>query len=224
MKLRITLFFLVLFSFKFSGIAQDSSAPFFNDILEFKESDRLSPPPKGAILFVGSSSFRMWSNVGDHFPGFTIINRGFGGSTLVDQIRYVEDIIFPYEPKQIVVYCGENDLAASDTITSEMVVQRFIKLFNLIRATLPNVPISYVSMKPSPSRWHLSNKFIEGNKGIQLFIESMPNASYISVWDAMMGCDSTPNKDLFLDDMLHLNEKGYTLWQKIIAPNLLQLK
>lgn len=224
MKLRIPILFFILFLIKLTGFAQNAVAPFYDEIRAFKESDMQSPPPKGAVLFVGSSSFRMWNNVQDQFPGFTIINRGFGGSTLLDQIRYLEDVVFPYAPKQIVIYCGENDFAESDTVTSEMVIQRFIKLFNLIRAALPNVKISYVSMKPSPSRWHLANKFIEANRGIQRFIESGSNATYINIWDAMMGCNSVPNKDLFLDDMLHMNAKGYALWQKAIAPHLVKLK
>ncbi len=101
---------------------------------------------------MGSSSFRMWKNVQQDFPGYTIINRGFGGSSLPDVINYADEIIFPYEPKQIVIYCGENDLAASDTVTAQMVVDRFKALFFLIRDRMPDVPVVFVSIKPSPSR------------------------------------------------------------------------
>src|ERR1700761_1934486 len=88
------------------------SPPFWNEIAEFKHQDSVQRPPSGAILFVGSSSFRKWTNLQSYFPGYTIINRGFGGSTLPDVIRYANDIIFPYHPKEIVIYCGENDFAA----------------------------------------------------------------------------------------------------------------
>ena len=107
--------------------------PFWADIQNFKKQDSVSFPSKNAILFIGSSSFTKWKDVQDYFPGYTIINRGFGGSTLLDQIRYANDIIFPYEPKQIVIYCGENDLASSDTVTAEMVVDRFKELYKMIR-------------------------------------------------------------------------------------------
>ena len=128
--------------------------PFWKDIQSFKKQDSISSPPKNAILLIGSSSFTMWKDVQDHFPGYTIVNRGFGGSTLLDQLRYADDIIFPYEPKQIVIYCGENDLASSDTVTATMVVDRFRQLYRIIRERT-KAPILYISMKPSPSRRHL---------------------------------------------------------------------
>ena len=111
--------------------------PFWNDIQNFKKQDSISFPPKNAILFIGSSSFTLWKDVQQYFPGYTIVNRGFGGSTLLDQLRYADDIIFPYEPKQIVIYCGENDLASSDNIHAADVVQRFKTLFAMIRQNLP---------------------------------------------------------------------------------------
>ena len=110
-----------------------TSPPFWNDIQNFKKQDSIHFPPKNAILFIGSSSFTKWTDVQDYFPGYTIINRGFGGSTLLDQIRYVNDIVFPYQPKQIIIYCGENDLASSDTVTAAMVVDRFKQLYKIIR-------------------------------------------------------------------------------------------
>jgi lysophospholipase L1-like esterase len=220
MKLRISTLFFILFLIKFNGFTQNEGAPFYDAILHFKQIDKTNPPSKNAILFVGSSSFTIWHDIQEYFPDFIIINRGFGGSTLADQIRFADDVVFPYAPKQIVIYCGENDFANSDTITSQMVIQRFSTLFNLIRTGLPEVIISYVSMKPSPSRWHLANNFIEANQGIQRYIESKPNASYIDIWDGMLGFDATPSKELFLDDMLHMNAKGYALWQKAITSHL----
>ena len=95
--------------------AQQPEDPFYNDIRAFKKQDSIQPPPRHAILFVGSSSFTRWTDVQDYFPKHRIINRGFGGSTLQDVIRYAGDIITAYHPKQVVIYCGENDLAASDT-------------------------------------------------------------------------------------------------------------
>lgn len=124
---------------------------FAGEIKAFKQQDSVSFPPKGAILFVGSSSFRFWTDVDQYFPGYTIINRGFGGSSFPDVIRYAPDIIFPYQPKQIVIYCGDNDFAASDSVSSQTVFGRFKELFTLIRAKMPDVNIVFVSMKPSPT-------------------------------------------------------------------------
>ncbi|MDQ3846260.1 MAG: G-D-S-L family lipolytic protein, partial [Bacteroidota bacterium] len=121
--------------------------PFWDEITAFKEQDSISFPPRNVILFTGSSSFRMWKDVQDYFPGHTIINRAFGGSTLPDVIRYASDIILPYHPRQVVIYCGDNDLASSDTVTAQTVVQRFQQLFSIIRQGLPKASIAYVSIK-----------------------------------------------------------------------------
>src|SRR5687767_10997085 len=140
--------------------AQDQKPAFWDDIQAFKRQDSLSFPAKNAILFIGSSSFTMWKDVQKDLPSHTIINRAFGGSSLPDIIRYANDIISPYHPKQIVIYCGENDLAASDTVTAKLVFSRFKQLFTIIRNRYPKVKVTYVSMKPSPSRQLLLSKMI----------------------------------------------------------------
>ncbi len=215
MKNNFTLF-VILFITTLHGLGQ----PFINDINRFKEQDKLNPPPTNAILFIGSSSFTMWYDVQEQFPDYTIINRGFGGSTLEDLIRYVEYIVYPYKPKQIVIYCGENDFASSDTISVQIVAERFTHLYNLIVIKYPDVKISYVSMKPSPSRWHLSKRFIDGNRFIQQFLEAKPNTSFINVWDKMLKSSGIPDSTIFLEDMLHMNKNGYAIWQKEILKHL----
>src|SRR6188474_2071012 len=185
--------------------------PFWNDIQNFKKQDAVSFPPKNAILLIGSSSFTKWTDVQDYFPGYTIINRGFGGSTLLDEIRYINDIVFPYQPKQIIIYCGENDLASSDTVTAAMVVGRFKQLFQIIR-NKTEAPIAYISMKPSPSRRHLFSKMREGNQLIKDFLATQNNAVFIDVHQKMLDITGEPIPEIFLDDSLHLNAKGYAIW------------
>src|SRR5205085_12702237 len=114
-----------------------------------------------------------------------------------------------YQPKQIVIYCGENDLAASDTVTGEMVFQRFKQLFSDIRKKLPNVSVVFISLKPSPSRWHLKEKQITANKLIENYLSKQKNAKFVSVWNAMLGTDGKPKPELFVEDNLHMNAKGY---------------
>ena len=124
-------------------------------------------PPNNAILFVGSSSFARWQDVGNYFPGYTIINRGFGGSSLPDVIRYTYDIVLPYQPKQVVIYCGENDLSSSDSISALEAFNRFKTFFGMIRTNLPNANIAFVSIKPSPSRANIQDKV----KATNIFIK-----------------------------------------------------
>ena len=191
--------------------------PFWNDIQNFKKQDSVSFPPKNAILLIGSSSFTKWTDVQDYFPGYTIINRGFGGSTLLDEIRYVNDIVFPYQPKQIIIYCGENDLASSDTVTASMVLDRFKHLFQMIRDK-SEAPIAYISMKPSPSRRHLFPKMREGNQLIKDFLATQKNTAFIDVHQKMLDLTGEPLPEIFLDDSLHMNAKGYAIWKKEMEP------
>ena len=196
--------------------------PFWNDIQYFKKQDSVSFPPKNAILFIGSSSFTMWKGVQDSFPGYTIINRGFGGSTLSDQIRYEKDLIVPYEPKQIVIYCGENDLASSDTVTAQTVLERFKTLYADIKSKFPEVSIAFISLKPSPSRRHLFSKMQQSNKMIKEFLSTQRNTAFIDVHRPMLGTNGEPLPEIFLEDSLHMNEKGYAIWKKEIQPYLLK--
>jgi lysophospholipase L1-like esterase len=191
--------------------------PFWNDIQNFKKQDSVSFPPKNAILLIGSSSFTKWTDVQDYFPGYTIINRGFGGSTLLDEIRYVNDIVFPYQPKQIIIYCGENDLASSDTVTASMVLDRFKQLFQMMRDK-SEAPIAYISMKPSPSRRHLFPKMREGNQLIKDFLATQKNTAFIDVHQKMLDLTGEPLPEIFLDDSLHMNAKGYAIWKKEMEP------
>jgi lysophospholipase L1-like esterase len=196
---------------------------YWNDIQKFKQQDSIAFPGTGKILFVGSSSFTKWTDIQNYFPDYPLINRGFGGSSLPDVIQYESDIIFPYKPKQIIIYCGENDIAGDTTVTGKIVFERFKQLYGNIRKNLQNVPIVYISMKPSPSRWHMRNRTIEGNKLIEKFLKKKKrNGRFVNVWDAMLGPDGQPMPDIFIQDRLHMNAKGYAIWQKIIEPYLLK--
>ena len=214
-----------VFSFLFIAnvaFSQANKPAFHDDIEAFKKQDVANPPPQHAIVFAGSSSFTKWTDVQSYFPDFKIINRGFGGSTLPDLIRYTDDVITNYHPKQVVIYCGENDLASSDTVSGETVVRRFEHLFRLIRAKLPSAQIDFISLKPSPSREKLFPKMIVANKGIKAFLAKQPHTSFIDVYPLMLDANGKARTELFVEDMLHMNKKGYEIWQKEIAPHLLK--
>ncbi|MFT4093899.1 MAG: GDSL-type esterase/lipase family protein [Niabella sp.] len=211
---------MVAFLF-FAGIVKaQQSLPFWNDIQKFKQKDSTAFPAPGQILFIGSSSFTKWTDVQDYFPGYKILNRAFGGSTLLDLIRYRYEVIFPYAPKQIVVYCGENDFAASDAPSAETVTERFKELYRYIRSKYPATPLLYVSMKPSPSREHLWPKFLEANNNIQQFLSADKHAKFLNVYPLMFNKDGSIMSDIFLEDNLHMNSKGYTIWKRAMLPYL----
>jgi lysophospholipase L1-like esterase len=203
--------------------AHGQKPAYWDDIQKFKLQDSIDFPGTGKILFVGSSSFTNWKDVQDYFPAYPIINRGFGGSSLPDVIRYENNIIFPYQPKQIVIYCGENDIAGDTTVTGKIVFERFKQLYGDIRKNLQNVPIVYISMKPSPSRWNMRNKTMEGNKLIKKFLKKKKrNGRFVNVWDAMLEPDGQPKPEIFIQDKLHMNAEGYAIWQKLLLPYLIK--
>lgn len=203
-------------------LAQDTTLPFYKEILAFKKLDSITFPPRHSILFVGSSSFTNWKDVQDYFPRQTIINRGFGGSSFPDVIRYYGEVIFPYKAKQLVIYCGENDLAASDTVTAQLVFQRFKQLFTIIRKNDPSVSLAFVSIKPSPSRRQLWLKVEKANQFIKNYLTTKKKTAFIDVYHPMFNKDGTVMSEIFLADSLHMNAKGYKIWQKKIAPYLIK--
>lgn len=212
----------IIFLLQFLWVLSAAAQPFKEDIDRFKQQDAVAMPAKNQILFVGSSSFTKWTDVQDYFPKYKIINRGFGGSTLEDVIRYANDIILPYHAKQVVIYCGENDLASSDTVTAEMVFARFKQLFNIIRKDAPKVAVAFVSLKPSPSRKHLWEKMEVANQLVKSFLATQKRTAFIDVYHKMFNNDGTVMQDIFTEDNLHMNAKGYAIWKKAIQPYLLK--
>jgi lysophospholipase L1-like esterase len=218
------LFVFVLFLGILTATAQTTSTiPFQAEIDVFIKKDSIAMPAANSILFVGSSSFNYWKDISNYFPGYPIINRGFGGSSLTDIIHFNQETILKYKPKQIYIYCGENDIAASDTITPQIVLERFKTLYTIIRNHLGNeIPIMYVSIKPSVARWSMEDKFVTANSLIRNFINKQKQTQFLDVHAAMLDSNGEVFKDIFIADKLHMNAKGYAIWQKIIAPTLVQ--
>ena len=222
MMKKVFVSMLFLFVVLVTNAQSKEPFPFWNEVQKFKAADSAAFPAANQVLFIGSSSFTMWKDVQTYFPNRKILNRAFGGSTLADVIRYRYDVIFPYQPKQIVIYCGENDFASSDTVTVELVMQRFTTLFNYIRAKYKNVPVAYVSMKPSPSRVYLLDKYKEANQKIKSFLATKPNTKFVDVYSAMLNEKGEPMPDIFLKDNLHMNAKGYAIWKTKLEKVLLK--
>jgi len=212
-----------LFGMLTSSAQTSTAIPFQEEIEVFLKKDSILMPAANSILFVGSSSFNYWKDISNYFPGYPIINRGFGGSSLTDVIYFNKETILKYKPKQIYIYCGENDIAASDTITPKIVFERFKTLYTIIRTHLGNkVPVMYVSIKPSVARWTMEEKFVASNTLIHNFINKQKHTQFLDVHSAMLDTNGEVFKDIFIGDKLHMNARGYAIWQKIIAPTLVK--
>jgi lysophospholipase L1-like esterase len=186
-------------------------------IRAFEAKDRKQAPAKGGIVFVGSSSIVLW-DLPKSFPGLDAINRGFGGSQLADSVRYAGRIVIPYQPRTVVLYAGDNDLAAGKT--PEQVFDDYRSFVAAIHAALPKTRILYIAIKPSKARWKLVDKIREANRLIADFAAKDPRLVFIDVEQPMLGADGKPRPELFKPDGLHLNAEGYRLWADLVRPHL----
>jgi lysophospholipase L1-like esterase len=186
-------------------------------IAAFEQKDQQTPPPKDAILFVGSSSIRMW-NTASSFPTFTTINRGFGGSYMSDVARYAERIVTPYKPRLIVVYAGGNDIAGKRS--AEQVFAAHKDFVAIVRKSLPKTPIIYIALAPNPKRWLLYPEMQKANALIRDYAKAGDQLRFLDFGPQMLGADGQPRPELYRDDKLHLNAEGYKLWNSLLLPHL----
>ncbi|CAD7723680.1 hypothetical protein LMG31886_34940 [Xanthomonas hydrangeae] len=200
--------------------AQVSHAAWENDMQRFADSDAQQPPPKHGIVFVGSSSIRFWDSLAQDFPGKPVINRGFGGSEVRDSTWYADRIVIPYAPRQVVLYAGDNDLNSGRT--PEQVRDDVLAFVTRIRRDLPKARISYLSIKPSPSRAHLLPAIVTANRLIKDALAPLPRVDYVDVYTPMLDASGKPRPELFREDMLHMTADGYAIWRKAVAPVLEQ--
>lgn len=214
--LPASIFFLLVSTWL--AIGQAKLDQWAKEIGAFEATDKTNPPPKGAILFIGSSSIRMWTNLTKDFPEHKVINRGFGGSQIIDSVNYAERIVFPYEPKQIVMYAGGNDINAGKS--AEQVFADYKAFVAKVRAALPKAQIDYISIAPNPARWSQVEKVKAANQMIEDYAKKNPGLGFINVFPHMLGPDGQPKPDIFLKDRLHMNLKGYELWQGLVRPYL----
>jgi len=187
-------------------------------IAAFKKEDQEQGIRKGEILFTGSSSIRFWLTLKKDMEGLAVLNRGFGGSTLPEMVHYADQIIFPYAPETIVLYCGENDIAAGRT--PQEAFESFKELTTQIAAELPNTQLFYLCMKPSIARWKMWSEMEESNRLFADYIAEQPNMEYVDISVPMLDEKGMPRKEIFVQDMLHMNAKGYEDWTKIVKPLL----
>lgn len=187
------------------------------EIAAFERKDKENPPPKNGIHFAGSSSIRFW-NLSKSFPDMDVINRGFGGSQLADSTHFAPRIILKHEPRMILLYAGDNDIAAGKS--PKRVRDDFEAFVNLVHEKLPKTKIAYISIKPSILRWNLWEKMQRTNQMIEAYCKDHDNLEFIDITKPLLDADGKPKKELFRPDGLHLNEKGYAAWADVIKPRL----
>jgi len=188
------------------------------EINALTEIDKKQTPPEKAVLFVGSSSIRLWTSLPESFPNLKFINRGFGGSRIEDTNFYFDRIVTPYHPRLIVFYAGENDI--NDGLAPERVLDEYKRFAGLVHQKLSKTRIIFISLKPSPSRWKLAGNLRQTNALIRAEIAKDKQAVFVDVWSAMLTEKGEPRPELFREDMLHMKENGYAIWRDLLAKYL----
>lgn len=172
---------------------------------------RSAPTGEEIVLFTGSSSIRMWSDISVYFPNYNLVNRGFGGSQTSDLLYFADDIIFTLKPSKIFIYEGDNDLASGKS--SAEIMATTDSLLQRIRAQLPaSVGVYFISPKPSVARWKLKDTYLEHSANLKQWTGTKENVYYVDGWSSLMDSNGEVMTDVFLKDNLHLNKKGYNLW------------
>ena len=198
-----------------------SAAPFArfqNEIDNFLEQDKENNFPKNGVMMTGSSSIRFWKTMDKDFPKFPVLNRGFGGATIPEVLHFAGKYIFQHEPQIIVFYCGENDI--SEGATPETVFASFKTFVKIIETRLPETKLVYISMKPSIARWNLWPQYQAGEKLIKNFVDENPKIEYMDASISMLEKNGEVKKDIFVEDGLHMNAKGYEGWTNQLKPIL----
>ena len=218
MRLPRLLPLVLVFSFAHADDRATGSEKWEGEIAAFEAADRANPPEKGVVVFVGSSSIRLWKTLAQDFPGQRVLNRGFGGSEIADSTFFAKRIVTPYAPRMVVLYAGGNDLNAGKS--PEQVIANFKVFAAKIREKLPDTVIAYISSAGNPARWAQVEKVKTVNAAIEAWIGEQPRMKFINVFPHMLGADGLPKPEIFVEDRLHMNAAGYAIWKKVVGPFL----
>jgi len=186
-------------------------------IAALEQQDKDKPPPKNGIVFVGSSSIRLW-DLKKSFPDLDVVNHGFGGSQIADSVHFASRLVTKHAPRMVVFYAGDNDIGFGKT--PEQVAADFQAFVRAVRKDLPKSKVIFLSIKPSLLRWNLWDRMQKANALIEAECKKHDRLIYVNVAKPMLGDDGKPRKELFLADGLHLNAKGYAVWTSALRPYL----
>lgn len=189
------------------------------ELRAFARQDSLTPPPRKPILFYGSSSVRKWETLRQDFPSRPVLNRGFGGSRFPDALYFFDTLVVAYKPRQVVLYEGDNDIGSG--ATPQEVFQSFLAFEKLMRQKLPKVPLVFLAIKPSPSRWALYPKVQEANRLIREYVAAHPKyLRYVDTATPLLGPNGRPQPQFYVSDSLHMTPAGYAVWKQVVGKGL----
>lgn len=215
MKFKQSFFILLLFAVAaFTANAQDPQR-FDGQVKQLSNAEYNFNPQKDTLVFAGSSSIRMWKNVQEYFPEYNVINNGFGGSHFSDLIHFYDELIKKWNPDILFIYEGDNDVAAEKKPAA--ILKDAKKLHQMIRQDFPKTKIVFIAAKPSIARWHFKSQYENLNNKLKKFAGKKKNTAFADVWTAMLDENGQVYDDVFIEDDLHMNKKGYDIWAEVIS-------
>jgi lysophospholipase L1-like esterase len=200
-----------------NSLAKHDPAKWESAIAQYEMQDKTNAPASGCIVFTGSSFIRLWTNLVADFPGFPVVNRGFGGCQLPDVYHYAERIVIGYRPRQVVFYAGGNDINAGKA--PELVFGDFVATVQKLRRALPRVSLVFISCPPSPKRWQQTDRIRRVNSLIEDYCRGH-GITFVNTFDLMLGPDGLPKPEIYGPDRLHMREEGYAIWREAVRPHL----
>lgn len=214
---------LVLITRLLGGVEAEAQDPTrWNEAMHaFAAEDAASPPPAHSIVFTGSSSIVGWKTLPEDMTPLTVLNRGFGGSTMPEAVYWLDTLVLKYRPRTVVLYEGDNDIGQYEA-TAEDVLEGFKTFVSRLHGELPEARVYFLAIKPSVLRWSMWSEMRRGNDLIRAFCETRPQLHFIDVATPLLDGQGKPRAELFEADDLHLNAKGYDLWASIVRPILLE--
>ena len=200
------------------GAATQGPERWMKAIEAFEREDAEAKSLTGGVMFLGSSSIRMWRSLAEDFPRQEVCNRGFGGSTIPDSLHFFDRIVLPRRPTTIVLYAGDNDVAAGHG--ADQVYRNYLAFVDRVKKSLPKTKLVFIAIKPSLKRWELAPVMEQANRKVQRHAFWHRGVLYADIWNPMLGSDGKPRKELFIEDGLHLSPAGYEIWRDVLAPLL----
>jgi len=222
-RLRALALSLLVLATQGSALSAQAPADFSRwekEIAAFEASDRTNPPPKGGVLFVGSSTIVRWKTLQQDFPGLKVVNRGFGGNEIADSTHFADRMIFPYEPQTIVLRAGGNDIHAGKS--PEQVFDDFKTFAATVHKRLPRARIVYISQPPTIARWDERDALKKLNALVAAHIKTDPRLVYIETYDTTLDANGQPRPELFVEDKLHFSAEGYKVLAERVRPFLVR--
>ncbi|MEI6236123.1 MAG: GDSL-type esterase/lipase family protein [Planctomycetota bacterium] len=218
LRLALVAYIMTLSALSLHALENKTTPKYEATIVVFEKADKKTPPPEGAILFIGASQFTRWKTMQEDLPEFNVINRGFGGSQMSDVLNFIERIVIPYKPKIIVTQEGGNDLHAGKS--PEQILADFKTFVDKVRAKLPDVRIVFSGLTPSPARIKEADQQKKTNELLKAFATSGKNLAFIDLYDAYLGIDGKPKDECFVQDKLHHTPAGYKIRIELMKPHL----